>query len=258
LAQEFPAMAKPSAAMPPGAPLPRRTHGRGLRLAWLSALLGAAVAGLSAPFSWAWAAGSSLRSGAEQRDRASAPTARAASSPSSSDHLPALGRRSAASAALLAALGAAPAARGYEGVRNTPDPFSPDPSDNPFIRKLQAKTWAMQSSIRQRAWLKAMMKQRQDNKFYAPFSIVRWSNNGNDQYKYDILEDGNFKEANTQGKVLAEQEMSDPLNDLVVYVYVNDEARDYTQKTVGVYDTIECPDDLIEAIAEVKKNPFKG
>lgn len=158
-----------------------------------------------------------------------------------------------AAAALLAG---APSAHADWGVRNVMPTDPPIPSPNAFIRKLQAKSWALEPILRQRSYLKAM-KQRLYAQSQLGFGknkyFVHWSL---DSYKYDILEENQFNEATRLGLLLVDSDMSEPTAELPVFLYKNATDQAYVADKLGVYDLVELPDELVQAIEEVKIKKF--
>jgi len=141
------------------------------------------------------------------------------------------------------------------GVRNQASTKPPKPDKDPFIRSLQAKSWAMEPIFRQRLYLRAV-EQRVKNEnpgFFTKKFFVHYSP---DSKYFDILDEGNFNEANKLGKLLTDSDLTDPTSDLVVYLYATPKDQKWVAENIGVADYVEYPADLIQAIDELKANPF--
>jgi len=142
------------------------------------------------------------------------------------------------------------------GVRNVLPTDPPNPDPDPFVRRLQEKTWALEPVLRQRMYLKAMqvrLRLSQELGILKNKYFVHWSP---DIYKYDILEEEQFKEATRKGKLLTDVDMTEPSSELPVFVYTDEKARSFVQDELGVYDLVELPEDLIAAIEQIKATPF--
>lgn len=222
------------------------------------------AATLLCEFAWVPHTSAPLASSRPLARAGAAPPAASAAADTEEADIPAgtVGRRGGAvalaSAVLLAGLtvaGAAPAVRAVTPGRllNTPPPIPPKPSSNAFIRALQAKSWALEPFTRQRNYLKAVLIQDVGQGIFNPKFVIHWSP---DSYKWDVMDEANFKEAKLQGKLLIDSDLSDPGSEMTIYLYQNNEAREYCQTKIGVEQVIEGPDDLIEAVEIIKKTPF--
>mmetsp|Transcript_3598 Transcript_3598/g.10432 ORF Transcript_3598/g.10432 Transcript_3598/m.10432 type:complete len:253 (-) Transcript_3598:34-792(-) len=126
----------------------------------------------------------------------------------------------------------------------------PKPDPNPYIAALQKKSWEMEPYIRTRLYLKAADSKLQD---LSPRFFVRWANN---EYKFDVLEENNLKEANQMGKVQIDPKLSDPTMEMTVFIYTNKEAQEFVQKSIGAVDVAEVPDELKKSLETMKLNKF--
>lgn len=126
----------------------------------------------------------------------------------------------------------------------------PKPDPNPYIAALQKKSWEMEPYIRTRLYLKASDQKLAD---LAPRFFVRWST---DEYKFDVLEEGNLREANNLGKVQIDPKLSDPSMEMTVFIYTNKDAQEYVQKQIGAADIAEVPAELKKSLETMKQNKF--
>lgn len=192
--------------------------------------------------------------------RSMARCAREASSPEAAEpHTPADGRRAALLSSGLAAVALLAGAPGAEAeVRNVPkDAKPPKPSKNPNILMLQKKSWAMEPIFRIRLYLMAMIQRLElTSGFFSARNIVHWGMDGDNFWKFDVLDADTMREVTNKGMVLVDSDVNDDLNGLAVYIYASDKDRDYVQKNLNVKDYIEAPDDLKEYIAKVRATPF--
>lgn len=167
---------------------------------------------------------------------------------------------SGAAAGLVASTGAQPAAADW-GVRNVFPLNLPDPDPDPFVRRLQKRSWSMEPIFRQRLYLKAMrqgLMQRGELGLGNEKYFVHWTaqKDKQDFYKYDILDNKNFNAAVSQGLLLADKEMTDTEEELMVFVYRKPEDQAYVEENLGVLDRVECTQELIDMIELIKKTPF--
>lgn len=162
---------------------------------------------------------------------------------------------SGATAGLVAAAGAQPAAADW-GVRNVFPLNLPEPSPNPLIYQLQKKSWSMEPFFRQRLYLKAMrqgLMQRGELGLGNEKYFVHWAP---DSYRYDILDNKNFQQAVKEGLLLADRDMTDTEEELMVFVYAKPSMQAYVEENLGVLDRVECPQELIDMIEKIKSTPF--
>jgi len=166
-------------------------------------------------------------------------------------------------AAVLGFLVAVPGAMATIGgpgweVRNVMPVEAPVPDENPFIRQLQAKSWQMEPVLRQRNFLKAMKNrlfQKGELGFFQPKYFVHW---GEDSFKYDILEQKNYNEAQKLGRIRVDADMTEPNEELPVFVYTKPTDQNWVAENLGVFDLVEIPDELQVAIQEIRSIPFPG
>lgn len=130
------------------------------------------------------------------------------------------------------------------------------PSDNPYIRRMQKLSWEMQPIFRAQAYLSAVTTRLNGASLLGVFekkTFVHWDESS---YKYDMLEEKVYKQAFELGKIKQDLKISDPPNDLNVFIYNSPADRAYVDKEFGIKDIIELPNDLQKTIEEIKKIPF--
>lgn len=144
-------------------------------------------------------------------------------------------------------------------VRNFPaEVIPPRPSRDPKIYALQVKSWAMEPIFRSRLYLQAM-KQRLSMDTWGVFSarnFVHWGSDGDNWWKYDVLDGDAMRQVVEEGKVLLDSDMTDRGNELTVYIYASDKDREAVQKTANILDLVEVPDDLKEFIKKCRETPI--
>jgi hypothetical protein len=140
--------------------------------------------------------------------------------------------------------------------RPFPPPIPPKPSKNAFIRKMQVESWRKEPFARMQDFINAMNQNFIITQgFFAERKIVHWGP-GPEVFKFDVLDKDNFNEAARLGKVLKDSDMTSVDQGIEVYVYANDEARDYCQKQLQIQDVIEIPYDLQDNIKAILQTPF--
>eukprot|EP00933_Yihiella_yeosuensis_P077181 TRINITY_DN87386_c0_g1_i1.p1 TRINITY_DN87386_c0_g1~~TRINITY_DN87386_c0_g1_i1.p1 ORF type:complete len:287 (+),score=56.23 TRINITY_DN87386_c0_g1_i1:96-956(+) len=189
--------------------------------------------------------------------------------PEENDALPRRGFAAAAAAvaSLLLASGGSLSkpARAFFGngefdLRDVVPPIPPKPSRNPFIRRLQEKSWQLEPWARMHNFLKVTRtKFSSEGPFSAYRVFVHWKP-APDNFKFDIMNQDNFKEAARLGKIVIDTDMTGSggkdWNDIEVYAYKDDEARQYCQEKLIIEDLCEIPFELQEAILTIMKTPF--
>jgi len=213
------------------------------------ALVGGRIARLSA----AWVLGAPRRSPAAQQEVTQRPQQQLQQLPATADEssprarllLPAL-------AALMGLDASAPPVNADWGVRITMPFEYPEPDPDPWVRSLQAKSWANEPWTRQRIYLLAVAQRLEIgilNKRY----FVHWSP---ESYKYDVLDDQAFKDAKQAGKLLVDSDMTEPSSNTLVFIYAKPGDQAWVEEKIGVKDTVEIPDADKEVIEQIRTTPF--
>jgi len=155
-------------------------------------------------------------------------------------------------ATLIGLDAAAPPVNADWGIRTTMQLNYPEPDPDPWVRSLQAKSWANEPWVRQRLFLKSVAQQLEIGVFNKGY-FVHWSH---ESYKYDVLDDQEFKDAKQAGKVLVDSDMTEPTSDTLVFIYTKPEDREWVEKRIGIKDTAEVPDESKKVIEQIRATPF--
>eukprot|EP00419_Tripos_fusus_P023952 CAMPEP_0172717078 /NCGR_PEP_ID=MMETSP1074-20121228/70278_1 /TAXON_ID=2916 /ORGANISM="Ceratium fusus, Strain PA161109" /LENGTH=226 /DNA_ID=CAMNT_0013541927 /DNA_START=86 /DNA_END=766 /DNA_ORIENTATION=+ len=156
---------------------------------------------------------------------------------------------------LAAPLGLAvdvPRASADWGVRTTLPVEELEPDPDPWVRSLQAKSWANEPWTRQRIYLSAVALRMNIGMFNKRY-FVHWTP---ESYKYDLLDENGFKDAKLAGKLLIDSDMTDPKTNTLVFIYAKPEDQAWVEKNGGVVDTIEMPQSEKDAIEQIRRTPF--
>mmetsp|Transcript_82971 Transcript_82971/g.231498 ORF Transcript_82971/g.231498 Transcript_82971/m.231498 type:complete len:233 (-) Transcript_82971:86-784(-) len=137
------------------------------------------------------------------------------------------------------------------------DPDSPPvPSSDPFIRRLQAKSWALEPYSRTRIYLEAVKRKIQPNPFMNKKYFVRWAPDLN---SFDVLNEKSRNEAVDLGKILKDNDLSNDGDEFEAFTYASEEDRAWVKKNLPVDDAfIELPSKLVETIKKIKSQKFDG
>lgn len=167
-----------------------------------------------------------------------------------------LGREGSALAALASVLLGADNSRADWGVRNLMPTDPPVPSDNDFIRSLQKKSWELEPVFRTRLYLKAVKQKLSMAGELGLFNYKYFVRYPNEPYKFDILDEPNYKEAVKSGKVFEDSVYSNPGDEVAVFLYKSPADQEWVYTNLQVCDKVVLPDELIANIEEVKRRKF--
>uniref|UniRef100_A0A6T1IIG6 Uncharacterized protein n=1 Tax=Alexandrium monilatum TaxID=311494 RepID=A0A6T1IIG6_9DINO len=180
-------------------------------------------------------------------------------------------RRSAAAAGAAAAAaalaGIAPAAHADQFILPYMKPGNPDkldyrdpdfppvPDEDPFVRKLQAKSWAMEPIIRTRLFLMEEKRRVQPNPFADYKFFVKRVDSST---QWDVLDEASWKSASELGKVLLDNDLSFRREEWESFVYATDKDQEWVARNLNVTDIVEMPPELVEKIRLIGTRKFAG
>lgn len=90
---------------------------------------------------------------------------------------------------------------------------------------------------------------------WKPKIFVHWRT-GADCFNYDVMDKDTYEEAARNKKLFFDTDMSNIGVDLDVFVYKDDEAREWCNKNLNVEDVVTMPEELQEIIQVVRATPF--
>mmetsp|Transcript_70015 Transcript_70015/g.161962 ORF Transcript_70015/g.161962 Transcript_70015/m.161962 type:complete len:233 (+) Transcript_70015:31-729(+) len=131
----------------------------------------------------------------------------------------------------------------------------PVPDENPFIRKMQAKSWAMEPIIRTRLYIMNEKRRVQPNPFADKKFLVKWAN---DSTRFDVLNEKAYNEASSLGKVLKDEELSYAREDFDCYMYASPQDQEWVNTKLNVYSTIALPEELLKTLEKLRSQKFLG
>eukprot|EP00440_Ansanella_granifera_P053163 gb/GFBE01057639.1/.p1 GENE.gb/GFBE01057639.1/~~gb/GFBE01057639.1/.p1 ORF type:complete len:270 (+),score=54.95 gb/GFBE01057639.1/:1-810(+) len=145
---------------------------------------------------------------------------------------------------------------------NVLEPIPPKPNKNPVIRKYQELSWKLEPYDRMRLYLQAVSQRfiaTLETSIFNSLFYIHWApglDSVPNVYKFDIMDRSNYNEAVKQGKILIDSDLTFAEDGIEVYVYKDEEARDYCQKNLVIKDLVVIPKDLQDAIEIIKSTPF--
>jgi len=144
---------------------------------------------------------------------------------------------------------------------NVLPPIPPKPSPNKFIRGLQERAWQKEPFMRMRLYLEAVTQRflvTYESNIFDSKKYIHWSTDLNNPniYKFDVMNKDNYNEAASKSLILIDSDMTDKANGIEVFVYKDEEARDYCQSNLIIEDLVQIPTELQNAIEVIKKTPF--
>lgn len=131
--------------------------------------------------------------------------------------------------------------------------YPPAPSEIPWIRELQKKSWEREPILRTRFYLMDEMTKIQPNPFGEKKDMVRWTE---DPVKWDVLTAEDLKTAERYGKVLVDQDLTNEDMGWKSYIYTATQDRDWVAKNCNITQTIELTKAFQEQLELVRSHKF--
>jgi len=131
--------------------------------------------------------------------------------------------------------------------------YPPAPSETPWIRELQKKSWEREPILRTRFYLMDEMTKIQPNPFGERKDMVRWTE---DPVKWDVLTADDLKTAEKYGKVFLDEDLTSEDMGWRSYIYTAAQDRDWVAKNCNITQTIELTKAFQEQLELIKSRKF--
>ncbi|CAK9056429.1 unnamed protein product [Durusdinium trenchii] len=131
--------------------------------------------------------------------------------------------------------------------------YPPAPSDDPWIRGLQAKSWEREPITRTRFYLMDEMTKIQPNPFGEKKDMIRWNE---DPVKWDVVSAQDRRTAENLGPTLGYPDLTSDAMGWQSYIYTAAEDRDWAAKNLNITQTIELDKPFQEQLKLIRSRKF--